>query len=75
MLSEAGVNWTSGCIVFHHLTQYFGKSIVASEKKGGLTLGAMISPLQLIKLSYQKKLLFHTGGSTWMSCFNTRSTT
>jgi hypothetical protein len=33
MLSEAGVNWTSGHIIFHHLQQYFGKSIIVSEKK------------------------------------------
>jgi hypothetical protein len=33
MLSEAGVNWTSGRIIFRHLKQYFGKSIVVSEKK------------------------------------------
>ncbi len=33
MLSEAGVNWISGCIIFCHLKQYFGKSIIVSEKK------------------------------------------
>jgi hypothetical protein len=33
MLSEAGVNWTSGRIIFCHLKQYFGISIIVSEKK------------------------------------------
>jgi hypothetical protein len=25
MLGEAGVNWTNGWVLFHHLKQYFGK--------------------------------------------------
>jgi hypothetical protein len=33
MLSEAGVNWTSGRIIFRHLKQFLGRSIVVSEKK------------------------------------------
>jgi hypothetical protein len=40
-----------------------------------MDFGAMISPLQLIKLSYQTKPSFLSGGSAQMSCFNTRSTT
>jgi len=33
MLSEAGVNWTSARIIFRHLKQFFGRSVVVSEKK------------------------------------------
>ena len=33
MLSEAGVNWKSGHIIFQHLKQLFGKSLVVSEKQ------------------------------------------
>lgn len=33
MLSEAGVNWKSRCIIFRHLKQFFGKSLVVSEKQ------------------------------------------
>jgi hypothetical protein len=33
MLTEAGVNWTSGRILFRHLRQFFGRSLVVSEKK------------------------------------------
>jgi len=33
MLNEAGVNWTNGRIIFRHLKQFFGRSLVVSEKK------------------------------------------
>jgi hypothetical protein len=33
MLNEAGVNWTNGRIIFRHLEQFFGWSLVVSEKK------------------------------------------
>ena len=33
MLTEAGVNWTNARILFRHLKQFFGRSLVVSEKK------------------------------------------
>lgn len=33
MLHEAGVNWTNGRILFRHLRQFFGRSLVVSERK------------------------------------------
>jgi hypothetical protein len=33
MLNKAGVNWTNGRVLFCHLKQYFGRSLVVSEKK------------------------------------------
>ncbi len=33
MLNEAGVNWTNARVLFRHLKQYFGRSLVVSEKK------------------------------------------
>jgi hypothetical protein len=33
MLSEAGINWTNARILFCHMKQFFGRSMVVSEKK------------------------------------------
>jgi hypothetical protein len=33
MLNKAGINWTYGQVIFHHLKQLFGQSLAVSEKK------------------------------------------
>jgi hypothetical protein len=33
MLHEAGVNWTNARVLFHHLKQFFGKSLAVLERK------------------------------------------
>jgi hypothetical protein len=33
MLNEAGVNWANGHIIFRHLKQFFGRSLVVLEKQ------------------------------------------
>ncbi len=39
MLSEAGVNWTNGRILFQCLKQFFGRSLAVSEKKRRANFG------------------------------------
>ncbi len=39
MLTEAGVIWKNAQILFRHLKQFFGRSLVVSEKKRQAYLG------------------------------------
>jgi hypothetical protein len=47
MLNEAGVNWTNGRVLFRHLKQYFGRSLVVSEKKRRVFFGNNDFPPQV----------------------------
>ena len=50
MLHEASVNWSNGHF-FHHLKQFFGRSLAVSERKRQDYLGTMISsPVELDEL-------------------------
>jgi hypothetical protein len=47
MLNEAGMNWMNEWVLFHHLKQYFGRSLVVSEKKRQAFFGNNDFPLQV----------------------------
>ncbi len=44
MLSETGINWTNGHIIFRHLKQIFGKNLAVSKKKRRAYFGGNVPP-------------------------------
>jgi hypothetical protein len=57
MLSKAEVNWTSARIIFQHLKQFFGRSVVVSEKKRRAYFGDIDFPPTIDKLVLTDKTI------------------
>jgi hypothetical protein len=59
MLSEAGVNWKSGRILFRHLKQFFGRSLVVLEKKRWAYVGNNDFPPALGRYELEDKTIIN----------------
>ena len=57
MLSEAGVNWTNARILFRHLKQFFGRSMVVSEKKRRDYFGSNDFPPEVDRETFPDKTI------------------
>ncbi len=57
MLSEAGVNWINGRILFRHLKQFFGRSLAVSEKKRRAYFGNNNFPLMVSRYGLEDKTI------------------